>query len=55
MLVSSFMIRGLSLAKFSKCISLSLWGNEGPNWILQYNLWLDEQASEWTPVICKQS
>jgi hypothetical protein len=32
----------------------SLWGNGGPNWFHQYNLWLDEQASEWTPVIHKK-
>jgi hypothetical protein len=36
-------------------VHFSRWGNGGPNWIRQYNLWLDEQDSEWTPVIQKRS
>jgi hypothetical protein len=32
-------------------IHFSLWRNGGPNWAQEYHLWLDEQDSEWTPVI----
>jgi hypothetical protein len=36
-------------------VHFSLWGNGGPNWRGEFNLWQDEQISEWTPVIHKRS
>lgn len=27
-----------------------LWGNGGPNWVREFNLWIDEQNAEWTTV-----
>jgi hypothetical protein len=39
----------------SICGSFLIVGKRGPNWRGEFNLWRDEQISEWTPVIHKRS
>jgi len=46
-----FMIKNLRTFSYRLfAIFFYLWGNDGPNWVRDYNLWIDEQNAEWTTV-----
>lgn len=51
-----FMVYRLkSFACKSFAVFFFLWGNGGPNWVLEFSRWKEEQAAEWTYVRKKKT